>query len=80
MAHTESYVLYMCKANKCHQIPSPQKKNKHERPIETGESLFYDIHIKYMLYYTLPGTNMEVENNLFVVENDLARGHVPLPC
>ena len=29
---------------------------------------------------TLPGTNMEVENHLFVVENGLQRGHSPLPC
>ena len=30
--------------------------------------------------FTLPGTNMEVENHLFVVENGLPRGHSPLPC
>ena len=29
---------------------------------------------------TLPKTNMEVENHLFVVENGLPRGHSPLPC
>ena len=29
---------------------------------------------------TLPGTNMEVENQLFVVENGLPTGHSPLPC
>ena len=29
---------------------------------------------------TLPGTNMEVENTLFVEENGLPRGHCPLPC
>ena len=31
------------------------------------------------LNITLPETNMEVENHLFVVENGLPRGHSPLP-
>ena len=30
--------------------------------------------------YTLPRTNMEVENHLFVVDNGLPRAHSPLPC
>ena len=33
-----------------------------------------------LLPSTLPGTNMEVENHLFVVKNGLPRGHAPLPC
>ena len=28
---------------------------------------------------TLPGTDMEAENTLFIEENGLPRGHVPLP-
>ena len=29
---------------------------------------------------TLPETIIELEYSLFVEENSLARGHVPLPC
>ena len=29
---------------------------------------------------TLPRTNMEVENHLFVVESGLPMGYSPLPC
>ena len=45
-----------------------------------GGNRNHDSHVRFFGSLTLPGTNMEVEGHLLVVETCLPRGHSQLPC